>query len=325
MKKKIQFKPLRRSLDSLKKWPIADVIIPQELKKKLIAEAFMKDSKIMRRGDLVARSFFENQAPRDYKDLRKRFQIQVSTPPSMNVFDFAESLGERYGDINIGPKGLDRYLDIKKLAKVLRESGVDLEKKKITLFHLVKLAIHFDLLEPNKFQFLIDYYKDKFPFWQGIHLAYEAKGLTAFKPPLRILKPQKKDDLEDLLNQEPNLKLKKRGSSYRPEIIDEYPGLQQRYIEKGQQRKKLLDVLIKYPGTYLENREAWDLYQKIMGDQGPLDTVRNPGFIHFLVSFTERINQREKYILASDFLKFYLGIENLNPNSIKAHLKLRPS
>jgi hypothetical protein len=302
-----------------KDWPILEANIPWDKRRKLIIQSILKDSDELLFPHRDARQFFEDQAPRAGKELRADFIIQISDVPSMDPSDFVEELSNYYGDDNV--RGRDRVIDIKRLTAILESLEVKLDTK-ITVFHLVKMAAHLGLIDFDVFLQAVNLFKDILSFWDGTYLAYVARGLSDFEPPFEILKPQERDDLEDLLRQEPKLILKNTASHYTPGTIKRF-ALSRPVVRKGKAKETLLNLLTDYPGTYSDNRLAWDLYKRIMGDQGPLDKVRNPGFVHFLVLLAERVNQKEKYTLATDFLKLYLGIDGLNVNTVKHHLQPR--
>jgi len=137
-------------------------------------------------------------------------------------------------------------------------------------------------------------------FWQEIFQAYcimikeSITDSTIPKTPIRILDPKMRSERLDSLIQQ------------HPELISD-PDLF--FVDsKGRKRGKVRKQIQDYPGLGSENQLAFKNYERIMK------------FLPFLVNGTSTINDKKKYILASDFLLGFLGVD-LKPEQIKDRLR----
>jgi hypothetical protein len=315
------------------------------------------------------REFFEKQAPRSKKLDRERdyFQSKIPIPKPVRLLtpsQFSRALRDEYEKKEfavIDPKlrqfeiesyripNLDENIDINNFLEFCKKNELSIDKKIYPYHYLIRLAVYYEILD---FHWLIESEEsmDNLPFWEGAFLAYhhciayDELGRRT-KPPINIVNPKtKKEELEDFLNYYPDLRLNSVGDSYSQKVIKKYKNGPPIIVNK--KKFNILRDLPKYPLTYKSNKDACELYLRIMGNKGTLQDMIDydfkfpndglvseveylpfkqgvrPGFIHFLVEFTGKINQREKYKMAYDFLGLYLGITAVkNPDSIKRHLQ----
>lgn len=241
------------------------------------------------------------------------------------------------------PDNKDTEIDIGEIRNLFLKQSIDPDEK-VPLSHLVKLSVLLGILPIEKLQKLSQL-RDEPSFWESVYLAWHIMGLDEIKikPKLFILRPRANEpdeELEALLDQE-GLRLETKISTYNSKIRKRYGWIT--ITTKHYGVGNILEILSKYPGTYKENQVAWKLYMKIMGDQGKLQEMlpeyyhspfpltegveikppissKNPGFIHYLVEAAERVSKKQKYSLAHEFLKVYLGI-TVESETIKQHLR----
>jgi hypothetical protein len=312
-------------------------------------KSFWPDSseelKLQGQFDLILGKYI-NKEDREFWFTLKEFinfvGTKISLPPRRYLQGISdddegqENLIERFGTDKT--QKIEQIIDAQKFANIFLNYEVRLNDR-MPLFYLIAIAIYADIL-PNMFNvswFLpmeenlprIYEYRSKMSFWEQIDIARFVSGLEDKKPPFFILKPPRENEkfrvLESFLSAFPQYYLKKLswhyGGRYLKQLDQEYSVTD---VISGRLIKgNLLRDLKNHPGVYQENRKAWDLYNRIMGDQGPIDKIQRPGLIHYLVEIISSFNDRRKYDLTSLFLKGYLGIKDITPEGIKAHLKPR--